>query len=77
MFALLISKLQDKLWVFLAKNSKLKMFPVQIRWEFASTVPFSSAMGGVSRKRSDGIAPDRENLELIMLIIYLHSSLER
>ena len=44
--------------LYFAKNRKLKMFPVQIQWEFASAVPFSSAAGGV---RSDGIAPDREN----------------
>ena len=31
------------------------MFPVQIQWEFASAVPFSSAADGVSAV--DGIAP--------------------
>ena len=48
--------------LYLAKNRKLKMFPVQTQWEFASAVPFSSAVaaGGVSSKHSDGIAsPDR------------------
>ena len=48
MFALLISKLQAKMMLYLAKNRKLKMFPVQIQWEFASAVHCSSAAGGVS-----------------------------
>ena len=34
--------------LYFAKNRKLKMFPVQIQWEFASAVPFSSAAGGVN-----------------------------
>ena len=41
--------------LYLAKNRKLKMFPVQIQWELTSAVPFSSAAGGVSAV--DGIAP--------------------
>ena len=46
-----------------AQNRKLKMFPVQIQWGFASAVPFSSTSGsgGDWGKRSDGIAPDGEN----------------
>ena len=46
--------------LYFAKNWKLKMFPVQIQWEFASAVPISSAARRWC-KRSDGIAPDREN----------------
>ena len=37
------------------QKSQIEMFPVQIQWEFASAVPFSSAAGGVSAV--DGIAP--------------------
>ena len=48
MFALLISKVTRKIKLYLAKNRKLKMFPVQIQWEFANAVPFSSAACEVS-----------------------------
>ena len=37
-----------KTMLYLAKNRKFKMFPFQIQWEFASSVPFSSAVGRVS-----------------------------
>ena len=50
--------------LYFAKNRKLKKFPVQIQWEFASAVPFSSAVGGWG-KRCDGIALDRENIKQI------------
>ena len=49
--------------LYLGKKHKLKMFPVQIQWEFASAVPFSNGAAGWG-KRSDGIAPDRENTML-------------
>ena len=42
--------------VYFAKNGKLKFLPVQIQWEFASGVHFSSTAGGVS-----GTALDHEN----------------
>ena len=44
MFALLISKVTRKIVLY----HKLKMFPVQIQWGFARTVPFSSTAGGIS-----------------------------
>ena len=46
--------------LYLAKYLKLKMFPVQIQWEFVSAVPFSSAAAHGWGKHSDGIAPDCE-----------------
>ena len=46
--------------LYLAKNRKLKMFPIQIQWEFASAAcPLFQYRGW--GKRSDGKAPDREN----------------
>ena len=44
--------------LYFAKNRKLKMFPVQIQWEFASAVPFEYR-GWV--KHSGGTAPNQDN----------------
>ena len=58
MFALLISKVTRKMMsLYLAKNRKLKIFLVQIKWNSWVLSPFP--VPRVGYKRSDGLAPTK------------------